>query len=77
MIDANILGMDLDEFNGPTIQRVYQYLRRHASNKNLDRFSYMMGSIEGTVKDFLTLAIRYVQLHMHYIVLQIHLKQLI
>ena len=60
-LDADMLGMDMEEFSGPTIQRVYQYLRRHASNMNLDRFSYM-GSKEGTVEDFLSLAIRCVQL---------------
>jgi len=38
--------MDRQEFESAHYQRVYQYLRRHAGNINLDRFSYT-GSVEG------------------------------
>ena len=48
-----MIGMDDEEFKGPTIQRVYQYLRRHASEHNLDTFSYQDGTFEGNERDCL------------------------
>ncbi len=51
------MGMDDEEFKGPTIQRVYQYLRRHACGHNLDTFSYQ-GSVEGNERDCLKLILR-------------------
>ena len=45
--------MDDEEFKGPTIQRVYQYLRRHAGEHNLDNFSYQAGTVEGNERDCL------------------------
>ena len=56
---TGILGMDVQEFRGPTIQRVYQYLRRHAANQNLDTFSYHHGCVEGSDRDFLRIVLRY------------------
>ena len=55
---AGILGMDVQEFRGSTIQRVYQYLRRHAANQNLDTFSYRHGCVEGSNRDFLRIILR-------------------
>ncbi|XP_064403130.1 E3 ubiquitin-protein ligase RNF213-like isoform X2 [Halichondria panicea] len=52
-LGADVLGMDDNEFKGATIQRVYQYLRRHAGGHNLDTFSYQGGSVEGKVQDCL------------------------
>lgn len=52
------VGMDEVEFHGPTFQRVYQYLRRHTAGQNLDTFSYIPGSVEGDVADFLTIVLR-------------------
>ncbi len=49
--------MDVDEFRGPTVQRVYQYLRRHAGGHNLDTFSYQ-GLVEGNERDCLTIVLR-------------------
>ena len=45
--------MDQKEFESETYQRVYQYLRRHTANSNLDRFFYHMGSVEGSPQDCL------------------------
>ena len=42
--------MDQMEFEGPTIQRVYQYLTRHAASQDLDRFSFS-DRVEGNVQD--------------------------
>ncbi len=53
-----MLGMDDDEFKGATIQRVYQYLRRHAGGHNLDTFSYQGSSVEGTERDCLKIILR-------------------
>ena len=48
------IGMDQKEFEGPTIQRVYQYLRRHAANQDLDNFSFKDSlKVEGNVSDCL------------------------
>ncbi len=55
---AGVLGMDDDEFKGATIQRVYQYLRRHAGGHNLDTFSYQGSSVEGTEQDCLKIILR-------------------
>ena len=55
---ADVLGMDDNEFKGATIQRVYQYLRRHAGGYNLDTFSYQGGSVEGKVQDCLKIILR-------------------
>ncbi len=49
--------MDGEEFKGPTIQRVYQYLKRHTGGDNLDTFSYQ-GSVEGNERDCLKLILR-------------------
>ncbi len=53
-----MLGMDDEEFKGPTIQRVYQYLRRHAAGYNLDTFSYQDGVVEGDERDCLKIILR-------------------
>ena len=55
---AGMLGMDAQEFRGSTIQRVYQYLRRHAANQNLDTFSYRHGCMEGSERNFLRIILR-------------------
>ena len=47
------IAMDEKEFKNETLQRVYQYLRRHAAGNNLDLFSYKSGIIEGTPQDCL------------------------
>ncbi len=57
MSGTDILGMDVDEFKGSTVQRVYQYLRRHAGGHNLDTFSYQ-GSAEGNERDCLNIILR-------------------
>ncbi len=54
--------MDDEEFKAPTVQRVYQYLRRHAGSHNLDTFSYQDGSVEGNEKDCLKIILRLVDL---------------
>ena len=46
------IGMDQMEFEGDTIQRVYQYLRRHAAGQDLDHFSFS-DRVEGNVQDCL------------------------
>lgn len=50
--------MDDQEFHGATFQRVYQYLRRHIANMNLDHFQYLTTS-EGTPDDCLKLFLQY------------------
>ena len=54
---SNIL-MDGGEFMSESVQRVYQYLRRHAANYNLDRFSYSQGSVEESPFDCLQIVLR-------------------
>ena len=61
---GGMLGMDVKEFSGATVQRVYQYLRRHATGQNLDIFSYCDGEVEGSERDFLEVVLRYVA-HTH------------
>ena len=53
------IGMDDQEFHSATFQRVYQYLRRHIANMNLDHFQYQTTS-EGTPDDCLKLFLQYV-----------------
>ena len=53
----NIL-MDENEFESDTFQRVYQYLRCHATNSNLDGFTYNKGTVEGTPYDCLQIVLR-------------------
>ena len=48
-------------FRGTTFQRVYQYLRRHAENADLDNFTFQ-GRTEGTTTDCLNLFIQYVDI---------------
>ena len=52
--------MDEEEFRTPTYQRVYQYLRRNASNESLDHFLFA-GHAEGTTADCLQLFIKCVK----------------
>jgi len=52
--------MDKAVFEGDAAQRVYQYLRRFIAKNNLDKFTKQK-SIEGTVKNFLEIVIRYVK----------------
>jgi hypothetical protein len=53
------IAMDEKEFKNETLQRVYQYLRRHAAGNNLDLFSYKSGIIEGTPQDCLEICHKY------------------
>ena len=50
---GNRIVMDKKEFESQTLQRVYQYLRRHTVGSNLDVFFYNSGSTEGTPQDCL------------------------
>lgn len=50
--DPSIVAMDEQVFARPICQRVYQYLRRHMGNYNLDSFSYI-GNVEGNKKNCL------------------------
>ena len=49
----------MEVYRGATFQRVYQYLKRDKAGKNLDRFTYRDGAVEGTIEDLLTLILRY------------------
>ena len=59
--------MDEKEFESETYQRVYQYLRRHTANSNLDKFFYHRGSVEGSPQDCLETYFKYI---MHLCILQ-------
>ena len=51
--DPSQIGMDEEEFERSTFQRVYQYLRRQDRDpKLLDRFKYE-GRVEGNIADCL------------------------
>ena len=50
--------MDEEEFKSEAYQRVYQYLRLHVMNHNLDQFSYIKGSIEGSTSDCLQVILK-------------------
>ena len=50
--------MDEEEFRSEAYQRVYQYLRRHVMNHNLDRFSYSKESVEGSPNDCLQVILK-------------------
>ena len=57
-VDSSQIGMDNEEFENSTFQRVYQYLRRHDSDPNLlDQFKYE-GRIEGNITDCLQLFLK-------------------
>ena len=60
-VGPSSIGMDDHEFRSVTFQRVYQYLRRHISNINLDRFQYQSNP-EGTPVECLKLFLQYVTL---------------
>lgn len=52
VVDPSVIVMDEQVFARPICQRVYQYLRRHMGNYNLDSFSYA-GNVEGNRKNCL------------------------
>ena len=56
--DNKSILMDKNEFENDTFQRVYQYLRRHATNSNLDRFTYNKGTVEGTPHNCLQIVLK-------------------
>jgi len=58
LIDINVVSMDGGIFRSESFQRVYQYLKRFSSHTNLARFSYKVGSIEGTVPEALNLLLK-------------------
>ena len=58
LLDADEIVMDSDEFRSESFQRVYQYLRRHTTRTNLDRFSYSEDNVEGTPHDCLQVVLR-------------------
>ena len=47
ILDLSARMMDEEEFKSSCFQCVYQYLKRHISAVSLDRFSYIIGSVEG------------------------------
>lgn len=57
LLDSSKVVMDKQEFENPYYQRVYQYLRRHIGNINLDRFSYI-GNVEGTTTNCLEIILQ-------------------
>ena len=58
IIPKSSIVMDGEEFKSEAYQRVYQYLRRHVMNHNLDQFSYSKGSIEGSPSDCLQVILK-------------------
>ena len=63
-VDTLQRGIDMEVYRGATFQRVYQYLRRDRAGKNLDRFTYRDGAVEGTIEDLLALILRYTDVAM-------------
>ena len=59
--DSTKVVMDQKTFSSETFQRVYQYLRRHVANSNLDSFAFDHSSIEGTPHDCLQILLRLVR----------------
>ena len=53
-IDITKIVMDDREFSSECYQRVYQYLRRHTAQMNLDTFSYS-GTVEPSPTECLDL----------------------
>ncbi|XP_041073204.1 E3 ubiquitin-protein ligase rnf213-alpha-like [Carcharodon carcharias] len=51
--------MDDEEFQSEAFQRPYQYLRRFKNQENLDTFSYLEGSVEGSHVECLQLFLIY------------------
>ncbi|XP_067860096.1 E3 ubiquitin-protein ligase rnf213-alpha isoform X2 [Heptranchias perlo] len=51
--------VDDEEFQGEAFQRPYQYLRRFKNQENLDTFSYLEGTIEGSHVECLQLFLIY------------------
>jgi hypothetical protein len=47
--------MDVDEFESCSYQRVYQYIKCHENDEDLDSFSYDSGSVVGTPQDCICL----------------------
>ena len=59
--DSTKIVMDQKTFSSETFQRVYQYLRRHVANRNLDSFAFDHNNIEGTPHDCLQILLRLVR----------------
>ncbi|CAI8017205.1 E3 ubiquitin-protein ligase rnf213-alpha [Geodia barretti] len=57
--DSTKIVMDQKTFSSETFQRVYQYLRRHVANSNLDSFAFDHNNIEGTPHDCLQILLRF------------------
>ena len=51
--------MDEEVFNSSAVQRVYQYLKRHSTDQNLDTFSFNQDIVEGNTRDFLEVILWY------------------
>ncbi|KAM9258624.1 E3 ubiquitin-protein ligase rnf213-alpha-like [Morus bassanus] len=50
---------DRDKLNSEVFQRSYQYLRRYKQKENLDNFTFVPGTIEGTEKECLACLIEF------------------
>ena len=50
--------MNTTLFESPQYQRVYQYLRRHKADQDLDNFEYRENSVEGKAIDCLQVFLR-------------------
>ena len=59
--DSTKIVRDQKTCSSETFQRVYQYLRRHVANSNLDSFAFDHNNIEGTPHDCLQILLRLVR----------------
>ena len=57
-IDPAKVLMNATLFKSPQYQRVYQYLRRHKADQDLDNFKYRNNSVEGKAVDCLEIFLR-------------------
>lgn len=57
--DYSKVAMDCSMFKNHKCQRVYQYLTRHTSQQDLNKFTYVEGVEEGTPKQCIELLLKY------------------
>ena len=57
-LDDSIVVMDNRVFESDPYQRVYQYIRQHTLESNLNGFSFIKGNVEGTPQDCLEIILK-------------------
>ena len=65
--------MDQKEFESYSYQRVYQYIRRNMARSNLDQFSYIPGTVEGSCSNCLEIILTYALHTLSALIVDVHI----